>query len=119
MNLITIGLSIVIVGICGAWIVRIWHSTYNKTTIPSFESLYDSERLEQLINIAGGDSLAQLVRLYNIRGTDLAFARQKSSSEVRSLTRDRIILFNEINRLNQLRDEKKQLFTRRTLNVRT
>jgi len=79
--------------------------SHDQTIIP-FESLYDNERLEQLINIAGGDSIAQLVRLYNIRGTDLAFANQKNSFDVRSLTRDRIILFQEINRLRQLRLEK-------------
>ncbi|MGD0591066.1 MAG: hypothetical protein ABSA44_09745 [Bacteroidota bacterium] len=105
MDITSIGLTIIIIGILGAVLVRILRKSHDQTIIP-FESLYDNERLEQLINIAGGDSIAQLVRLYNIRGTDLAFANQKNSFDVRSLTRDRIILFQEINRLRQLRLEK-------------
>jgi hypothetical protein len=107
MDLTTIGLSLIVVGIGGAWITRILRNRRNKTIAPSFESLYDNERLEQLINIAGGDSIAQMVRLYNIRGTDLAFANQGTDLyKIRSLTRDRILLFHEINRLNKLQQEK-------------
>jgi hypothetical protein len=108
MYLTTIGLSLIIVGICGAWIVRILRGSHKRTIVPSFESLYDNERLSQLINIAGGNNIAQLVRLYNIRGTELAFAHQGTDSyKLRSLTRDRILLFHEINRLNQLKQETK------------
>jgi hypothetical protein len=107
MDLVTIGLIIITVAIVGSIFIRVRRGDKRNSTTPSFESLYDHERLEQLINIAGGDSIAQLVRLYNIRGTELAFAHQKSSIEVRSLTRDRILLFHEINRINQLQQEKK------------
>lgn len=104
----SLGLSIILFGIGGALIAKgLRGSSHKRTIAPTFESLYDNERLEQLINIAGGDSIAQLVRLYNIRGTDLAFANQISSREVRSLTRDRILLFHEINRLTRLQQEKK------------
>ena len=65
------------------------------------EALDDNTRLHQLTNISGGGSLAQIIRLYNVRGNELEKERGRmgNSKKIKALVRDHILLYREINRL--------------------
>lgn len=103
MSIAIVGFVIVCFGIVAAWMARVFRYG-SKQDVVRFESLYDHERLEQLINKAGGDSIAQLVRLYKMRARQLERARRENQShyKIRSLVRDCILLSQEINRLTPI-----------------
>jgi predicted dinucleotide-utilizing enzyme len=100
MDLASLGLIIIGSGLIGAMIVQIINDKHNNDVDLS-ESILNDARLEQLINISGGGSLAQILRLYKIRGNELEKARrvENSNSNIRSLVHDRILLSQEISRL--------------------
>jgi hypothetical protein len=108
MDIGHLGLIMIVVGLLGAAIMG-WSSRRRQhKSVITFESLYDHERLEQLIRISGGGSLEQIVRLYNIHGRELEKARKGEDCffKIRGLVRDRILLSQEINRLTSIEDEK-------------
>ena len=111
MNLETIGLIMIAIGIGGVGFMRITHHIHNKDVDMS-EMLDDHLRLEQLRSISGGGSLAQLARLQSIRGKQLKICKDRKSFE--SLLRDRILLSQEIDRLTKIEIENESsLFIQR------
>jgi hypothetical protein len=107
MDLATLGFIIIGSGFIGALIVCIIHDEHNNDIALS-ESILDDARLEQLINISGGGSLMQLIRMYKNYGKELEKARrgEYSNYKIKSLVRDRILLSREINRLEFIQTEK-------------
>lgn len=105
MDIGTIGLLIIAFAVLSAIASGVARHLSNKDAVISV-AVDDNERLEQLISCSGGGSLAQLIRLYNIRGKQLKECESGCShTRFQSLVRDHILLSKEIGRLTYIAAE--------------
>ena len=110
-----IGLAIILCTLIGAWFLGLVRNGHKHDI--AISNTHDNRlRLQQLINISGGGSLAQIIRLYNIRGKQLSTERLRlsNSQKIKSLTRDRILLQSEINRIISIEVERESNYCQLT-----